>query len=62
MDVYSIETGRPLTPTATNTTGSQDFETFLKMLTTQIQNQDPLSPMQADQFATQLGSFAICVG
>lgn len=59
MDVYSIETGRPLTPTATNTTGSQDFETFLKMLTTQIQNQDPLSPMQADQFANQLASFSM---
>ncbi|MCR9109666.1 flagellar hook capping FlgD N-terminal domain-containing protein [Marivita sp. XM-24bin2] len=38
---------------------TQDFETFLKMLTTQIQNQDPLSPMAADQFASQLASFSM---
>ena len=37
---------------------SDDFETFLKMLTTQIQNQDPLSPMAADEFASQLASFS----
>lgn len=38
---------------------TQDFETFLKMLTTQIQNQDPLSPMAADQFSNQLASFSM---
>ena len=38
---------------------SGDFETFLRMLTTQIQNQDPLSPMAADQFASQLASFSM---
>ena len=38
---------------------SQDFETFLRMLTTQIQNQDPLRPMAADQFASQLASFSM---
>lgn len=35
-----------------------DFETFLRMLTTQIQNQDPLSPMQSTEFAAQLATFA----
>ena len=40
---------------ATKSTGSgalinSDFETFLRMLTTQMQNQDPLEPM-ARQFA-----------
>jgi flagellar basal-body rod modification protein FlgD len=35
-----------------------DFETFLRMLTTQIQNQDPLSPMQSTEFASQLATFA----
>lgn len=38
---------------------SGDFEIFLRMLTTQVQNQDPLSPMAADQFASQLASFSI---
>lgn len=36
-----------------------DFETFLRMLTTQIQNQDPLSPMESDKFASQLASFSM---
>lgn len=38
---------------------TSDFETFLRMLTTQIQNQDPLSPMEADQFASQLATFSM---
>lgn len=37
---------------------SSDFETFLKMLTTQIRNQDPLNPMQASDFAAQLATFS----
>lgn len=35
-----------------------DFETFLRMLTAQIRNQDPLSPMQSTEFAAQLATFA----
>jgi flagellar basal-body rod modification protein FlgD len=35
-----------------------DFETFLKMLTTQMQNQDPLNPVDAEDFATQLATFS----
>lgn len=38
---------------------SQDFDTFLKMLTTQIQNQDPLSPLNADDFSNQLATFSL---
>lgn len=37
---------------------SSDFETFLRMLTTQIRNQDPLNPMDASDFAAQLATFA----
>lgn len=37
---------------------SSDFETFLRMLTTQIQNQDPLNPMESTEFATQLATFS----
>ncbi|MCU0911403.1 MAG: flagellar hook assembly protein FlgD [Rhodobacteraceae bacterium] len=37
---------------------SSDFQTFLKMLTTQIQNQDPLNPKPADEFAVQLATFS----
>ncbi|MFN6978586.1 MAG: flagellar hook capping FlgD N-terminal domain-containing protein [Gemmobacter sp.] len=35
-----------------------DFQTFLRMLTTQLQNQDPLNPMEASDFAVQLATFA----
>ncbi|WP_095587876.1 flagellar hook capping FlgD N-terminal domain-containing protein [Actibacterium ureilyticum] len=37
---------------------SSDFETFLKMLTTQLENQDPLNPMESSEFAVQLATFS----
>ena len=37
---------------------SSDFETFLKMLTVQMENQDPLNPVESTEFATQLATFS----
>ncbi len=37
---------------------SSDFETFLNMLTTQLQNQDPLNPVKSTDFAVQLATFS----
>jgi len=37
---------------------TSDFQTFLEMLTTQMQNQDPLNPMESTEFATQLATFS----
>ncbi len=37
---------------------SSDFETFLKMLTVQMQNQDPLNPIESADFAVQLATFS----
>jgi flagellar basal-body rod modification protein FlgD len=37
---------------------SSDFETFLKMLTVQMKNQDPLNPMESSDFAVQLATFS----
>ena len=37
---------------------AQNFDSFLTLLTTQLQNQDPLSPMDSTQFTTQLVQFA----
>lgn len=55
----------PLTSTALygataapETVIASDFETFLLMMTTQLQNQDPLDPMDSDQFAVQLATFS----
>ena len=33
---------------------AENFETFLSLLTTQLKNQDPLSPMDGNQFTQQL--------
>ncbi|SFI47462.1 flagellar hook capping FlgD N-terminal domain-containing protein [Albimonas pacifica] len=35
-----------------------DFETFLKLLTTQMRNQDPLKPVESTEFVAQLASFS----
>lgn len=35
-----------------------DFTTFLRMLTTQMENQDPLNPMESTDFAVQLATFS----
>ncbi len=37
---------------------SSDFKTFLKMLTTQARNQDPLNPMDSSDYAQQLATFS----
>lgn len=37
---------------------SSDFETFLKMLTAQMENQDPLNPIESTDYATQLATFS----
>lgn len=49
------------TPTSAEQTGtriSSDFNTFLKMLTAQIQNQDPLNPIDSAEYAVQLATFS----
>jgi flagellar basal-body rod modification protein FlgD len=57
------------TTSFTNTNGStgsaaaagmvnSDFNTFLRMLTVQMQNQDPLNPMESSEYAMQLATFS----
>jgi flagellar basal-body rod modification protein FlgD len=50
------------TAQAAGTNASQqlagNFDTFLQLLTTQLQNQDPLSPLDTNQFTQQLVEFA----
>src|SRR5579864_2984062 len=41
-----------------NTEIASNFTTFLQLLTTQLKNQDPLSPMDTNQFTQQLVEFA----
>ena len=37
---------------------ASDFETFIKMLTVQMENQDPLNPVDSSDFAVQLATFS----
>lgn len=46
------------TTASSTTTLSGNFETFLKLLTTQLQSQDPLSPMDTKDFTNQLVQFS----
>ncbi|NCO02782.1 MAG: flagellar hook assembly protein FlgD [Alphaproteobacteria bacterium] len=37
---------------------AEDFDQFLQLLTTQLQNQDPLSPMDSTEFTNQIVQFS----
>src|SRR6266436_1999994 len=43
---------------STGTTLAGNFQTFLTLLTTQLQNQNPLDPLDTNQFTQQLVQFA----
>ena len=50
--------GPPATNQGNQPLISSDFDTFLKMLTAQMQNQDPLNPIDSTDYATQLATFS----
>jgi flagellar basal-body rod modification protein FlgD len=53
----SSSSGSSLSSTSSSTLAG-NFQTFLTLLTTQLQNQDPLSPLDTNQFTQQLVQFA----
>lgn len=57
MDISPIGPEQ-VAPASNNRQISSDFETFLKMLTAQIQNQDPLNPVESSDYAVQLATFS----
>ena len=60
--VSAAGTGTPTCTSSTSstaTTGIADnFQTFLTLLTTQLQNQNPMDPLDTNQFTQQLVQFA----
>lgn len=65
MDISALSAntaGASASGAATTASGSStlssDFETFTRMLTVQMENQDPLNPMESTEFATQLATFS----
>ncbi|MEX0349344.1 MAG: flagellar hook capping FlgD N-terminal domain-containing protein [Paracoccaceae bacterium] len=52
--------GKPAASSATAPSAlTSDFETFLKMLTAQARNQDPLEPLNSSEYAAQLAQFSM---
>ncbi len=63
MSTTTSTTTSTATSTATATADAAkkstvDYESFLKLLTAQLRNQDPLAPMDATQFMTQLAQLS----
>src|SRR5919112_3505074 len=54
----SAGSGVPTTSAANNATLAKNFDTFLSLLTTQLKNQNPLEPLDTNQFTQQLVQFA----
>jgi flagellar basal-body rod modification protein FlgD len=54
----SSTSGSSSQDSTTGTTLAANFQTFQTLLTTQLQNQDPLSPLDTNQFTQQLVQFA----
>ncbi|WP_372835696.1 flagellar hook capping FlgD N-terminal domain-containing protein [Puniceibacterium confluentis] len=56
----SAQIGSSASPTVSDSSRqlSSDFETFLRMLTVQMQNQDPLNPVDSSDYAVQLATFS----
>ncbi|MFN7114305.1 MAG: flagellar hook assembly protein FlgD [Alphaproteobacteria bacterium] len=58
MNVNGATSTNPSASGAAQTQLNTDFDQFLRLLTTQLQNQDPLSPMDTNEFTTQLVQFS----
>ncbi len=59
VQATSGSAANPLSAAATMTgAGGADFNMFLKLLTTQMQNQDPLDPMDTSQYTQQLVQYS----
>lgn len=52
------DTSSASTTSSSNSTLAGNFQTFLTLLTTQLQNQNPLDPLDTNQFTQQLVQFA----
>ena len=65
MAITGATSTTPQTQATTTTAGSDalskaegEYNTFLKLLTAQIRNQDPLAPLDSTQFVEQLATFS----
>ena len=57
MAVTGVSSNNNSALTGTRQTIAQNFDTFLQLLTTQLRNQNPLDPLDTNQFTQQLVQF-----
>jgi flagellar basal-body rod modification protein FlgD len=57
MEITATTNATPSTAASGRIGLADNFDNFLKLLTTQLQSQDPLSPLDATQFTEQLVQF-----
>jgi flagellar basal-body rod modification protein FlgD len=58
MDINATSSAMTSTASTPQRGISSDFDTFLKMLTVQMRNQDPLNPVDSSDYAVQLATFS----
>lgn len=59
MEITGTNFAQPVSRSQQSTLGlANDFETFLSLLTTQLENQDPLDPLDTNEFTDQLVQFS----
>src|SRR5262245_9548819 len=58
MTVSGVGSTSTSSLSGTRATIAQNFDTFLQLLTTQLKNQNPLDPLDTNQFTQQLVQFS----
>src|SRR6187200_1821138 len=58
MDLHPVSTTSASGATKSQSQLAANFDTFLVLLTAQLKNQDPLSPMDSNEFTQQLVQFS----
>ena len=58
MDIPGISSTDPFSGSATQATKSLDKNAFMKLLVSQLEHQDPLSPVANEDFVAQLATFS----
>ena len=58
MEVAPLSSFTPAVQTEPTSAASLDYNAFLRLLIAQMQNQDPLNPMEGTEYTAQLAQFS----